>query len=122
MAFTQISSTNIANGSILPVQVSSAFQAEYATQAELAVVANTANTANELAGGILKISNVSVSNSAYTVLDDTAVNTGGGYIVVTGSGFQSGATVIVDTTTATSTTFVNTTTLRAQVSAKAAAT
>ena len=122
MSFTQISATNIANGSILPVQVSAAFQAEYATQAELAVVANTANTANTLAGGILKVSNVSVSNSTYTVLDDTAVNTGGGYIVVTGAGFQSGATVIVDTTTATSTTFVDNTTLRAQVPAKAAAT
>lgn len=69
-----------------------------------------------------KITTVNVANSAYTVLDDTAVNTGGGYIVVTGSDFQSGAVVLVDTTQATSTTFVNSTTLRAQLPSKSAGT
>ncbi len=69
-----------------------------------------------------KVTTVNVANSSYTVLDDTAVNVGGGYIVVTGSDFQSGAVVLVDTTQATSTTFVNSTTLRAQIPAKSAAT
>ena len=69
-----------------------------------------------------KITTVNVANSAYTVLDDTAVNIGGGYIVVTGTDFQSGAIVLVDTTQATSTTFINSTTLRAEVPAKSAAT
>jgi len=68
-----------------------------------------------------KVTTVNVANSAYTVLDDTAVNIGGGYIVVTGSDFQSGAIVLVDTTQATSTTFVNSTTLRAELPAKSAA-
>lgn len=69
-----------------------------------------------------KVTTVNVANSSYTVLDDTAVNVGGGYIVVTGSDFQSGAVVLVDTTQATSTTYVNSTTLRAQIPAKSAAT
>ena len=58
-----------------------------------------------------KITTVNVANSAYTVLDDTAVNIGGGYIVITGSGFESGAQVIIDTTTATSVSYINNTTL-----------
>lgn len=122
MAFTQILSTNIANGAILPVQVSDSFQATYALQADLANVANTANTANELAGGILKVANVTIANSSYAVLDDTAANTEGAYLIISGSGFQSGATVIVDNTNATSTTYVNTSTLHAQVPAKTAGT
>jgi hypothetical protein len=68
-----------------------------------------------------KILYANVANSAFTVLDDTAVNVGGGYIVVTGSSFVSGATVLIDTTTASAVTFVNSTTLRVQVPAKAAA-
>jgi alpha-tubulin suppressor-like RCC1 family protein len=68
-----------------------------------------------------KVLYANVANSAFTVLDDTAVNVGGGYIVVTGSEFQSGATVLIDTTPASAVTFVNSTTLRVQVPTKAAA-
>ena len=68
-----------------------------------------------------KVLYANVANSAFTVLDDTAVNIGGGYIVVTGSDFQSGATVLIDTTSASAVTFVNSTTLRVQVPTKAAA-
>jgi hypothetical protein len=68
-----------------------------------------------------KVLYANVANSAFTVLDDTAVNIGGGYIVVTGSDFQSGATVLIDTTPASAVTFVNSTTLRVQVPTKAAA-
>lgn len=70
----------------------------------------------------VKISNVSIANSTYTVLDDTAVNVGGGYIVITGAGFNSGAQVIIGGTNATSVTRVSSTELRAQVPAKSAAT
>lgn len=70
----------------------------------------------------VRIANVSIANSTYTVLDDTAVNVGGGYIVVTGAGFQSGAQVVINETPATSTTFVSSTELRAQIGAKSAAT
>jgi alpha-tubulin suppressor-like RCC1 family protein len=68
-----------------------------------------------------KVLYANVANSAFTVLDDTAVNVGGGFIVVTGSDFVSGATVLVDTTLASSVTFVNSTTLRVQIPSKAAA-
>ena len=69
-----------------------------------------------------KISAITETDNTYTSLDDTAMNTAGGYLVITGSDFQSGASVIIDTTTANSTTFVNTSTLQAQVPAKAAGT
>jgi hypothetical protein len=69
-----------------------------------------------------KILTVVETDATYTALDDTAMNTAGGYLVITGSDFQSGASVIIDTTTANSTTFVNTSTLRAQVPAKSAGT
>lgn len=69
-----------------------------------------------------KINTVSYANSTFTVLDDTAVNTGGGYIVITGSNFAEGATVIVDQSSASAVTRVNSTTLNVQVPAKSAAT
>lgn len=74
------------------------------------------------AGGGPKVTNVQVANSTYSVMDDTAVDLVGGYIVITGTGFESGATVLIDNTTATSTTFVSSTQLRAQIPAKSAGT
>jgi len=68
-----------------------------------------------------KITTVNVANSAFSVLDDTAVNVGGGYIVITGANFQSGASVLIDTTPASAVTFVNTSILRVQVPARSAA-
>ena len=49
--------------------------------------------------GIL-ISNIQVTDSGYTVLDDTAVDTAGGYIKITGSGFASGCSVLINQTAA----------------------
>ena len=69
-----------------------------------------------------KISNITETDNTYTALDDTAMNTSGGFIVITGADFQSGASVIIDTSTANSTTYVNTSTLRAELPAKAAGT
>ena len=70
----------------------------------------------------VKISNIQVTNSGGTVLDDTAVDTAGGYILLTGSGFASGCQVLINNVPATSVTFVNSTTVRAQVPATAAGT
>jgi hypothetical protein len=67
-----------------------------------------------------KILYANVASNTYTILDDAAVNVGGGYIVITGAEFQSGATVLIDVTPATSVTYVNTTTIQAQVPAKSA--
>lgn len=69
-----------------------------------------------------RINAVSYANSTFVVSSNTSVNTGGGYIVVTGKNFATGATVIVDTTSASAVTRVNSTTLNVQVPPKSAAT
>jgi hypothetical protein len=69
-----------------------------------------------------KITGISVTNSSYTVLDDTAVSIGGGYIKITGTGFTSGSQVLIGTVAATSVSFVSSTELRAQLPATGAGT
>ena len=103
MAFTKITSTNISDYAIDTQQLSNTATAAFAkTLAPKILYAN-------------------VASNTYTILDDAAVNVGGGYIVVTGAEFQSGAQVLIDTTLASSVTYVNSTTLRAQIPAKSAA-
>lgn len=68
------------------------------------------------------ITSITVTNSSWTPLDDSAVSTSGGYIVITGTNFASGCNVIISSTNATSVTFVNSTTLRVQVPAMSAGT
>ena len=103
MAFTKITSTNISDYAIDTQQLSNTATAAFAkTLAPKILYAN-------------------VASDTYTILDDTAVNVGGGYIVVTGAEFQSGAQVLIDTTLASSVTYVNSTTLRAEIPAKSAA-
>jgi alpha-tubulin suppressor-like RCC1 family protein len=95
------------------------------TQLQATSIADGAITTEKFSGDVslsIKVSNVAISNSTYTVLDDTAVNVGGGYIVITGAGFQSGAQVLINRDEATSVSFVDSTTLRAQVPAKDAGT
>ena len=65
-----------------------------------------------------KITSVQVTDSSYTVTSATAVSASGGYIVINGSNFTSGAQVVIGTKTATSIGFVSATQLRAQVPAQ----
>ena len=68
--------------------------------------------------GFMTVSNVAVTDSSYTVLDDTPnISTSGGYIRLTGRGFVSGCVVYVGGVAATSTTFVSSTEVRAQIAA-----
>ena len=69
-----------------------------------------------------KISNIAVTDSSYTVVDDTAVSTAGGNIQITGTNFVTGCQVLVNTTAATAVTFVSSTTVRAQLPATTAGT
>lgn len=69
-----------------------------------------------------KITNIQVTDSSYTVLDDTAVNTAGGYIKITGTGFVSGCNVLINQTTATSVAFVSSAEVRVQLPATTAGT
>ena len=112
MALTRIQAQNINDGAITTVKLSSNTTAAFANSASFA------DFASSLAP---KVTTVNVANSSFAVLDDTAVNVGGGYIVVTGTNFQSGVTVLIDTTPASAVTRVSDTTLRVQVPAKAAA-
>jgi len=68
------------------------------------------------------ITNIQITDSSYNVLDDTAVALSGGFIKITGTGFQTGCEVIIGTVLATSVTFVNSTTVHAQVPALVAST
>lgn len=70
------------------------------------------------ANGFMTVSNVAVTDSSYNVLDDTPnISTAGGYIKLTGRGFVSGCVVYVGGTPATSTTFISSTEVRAQIAA-----
>ena len=77
-------------------------------------------TLNVLGGP--KITAIEVTDSSYNVLDDTAVSLTGGYIKITGTGFTTGCRVLINNTPASSVTFVDSTTVRAQVGAKDAGT
>jgi alpha-tubulin suppressor-like RCC1 family protein len=112
MPLTRIQAGSFATGAIQTVDLSSNTTATFATSASVAEFATSLAP---------KVSSVNVANNAFAVLDDTAVNTGGGYIVVTGTNFAEGVTVLVDTTPAPVITRVNSTTLRVQVPAKVAA-
>jgi hypothetical protein len=63
------------------------------------------------------ISTVSIANSSYVIVDDTAVSNAGGYAVIAGSNFVSGAQVLFGSTSATSVTYVDSSTLRVEVPA-----
>ena len=87
-------------------------------------IANSAITSSKLAGEVTtlisqgggpRITGIQVTNSSYTVLDDTAVDIAGGYIKITGTGFASGCQVLVNSIAAASTTFVSSTEVRAQL-------
>ena len=104
MPFTQVTSSNLDN--TINTKLAAA-------EAANAAVANIVS---------LAISSVQIADSSYNVLDDTAANTSGGYLVINGTGFTNQCVVIVGTTNATSTTFANTKQLRAQVPGLAAAT
>ena len=130
-----IKSYNIANSSIKTVSFDSATSNSINIAAVAFASANAANAlaqaANTLiASQTLQVANIaptinviSITDSSYNVLDDTAANTTGGYLQVTGSNFQSGVILMVGTSnTALTTTLVNSTTLRAQIPAIAAGT
>jgi len=71
-------------------------------------------------GGGPTISNVSVTDSSYILSNTTPyIDSTGGYIKITGTGFAAGCTVYVSGTPATSTTFISSTEVRAQVGAAA---
>ncbi len=88
---------------------------------------NVTTTGTITAGGStvaasVLITSIQITDSSYNVLDDTAISTSGGYIKITGSGFKTGAVIVIGSTNATATGFVNSTTLTAQIPALTAGT
>jgi len=73
-------------------------------------------------GGGPKITNVQITDNAYTVIDDTAVALTGGYIKIVGTGFVTGCQVIIGSLVVTSVSYISATEVRAQVPAQAAGT
>jgi len=69
-----------------------------------------------------KITTVTYTDASYVATAATSVSTSGGYIKLTGTGFTSGCSVAINTTAATTTTYVNTTTVNVAVPALAAGT
>lgn len=72
------------------------------------------------AGATVTISSIQITDSGGNVLDDTAVNTSGGYIKINGTSFTGGASIIIGSTVATSITYVSPTVYLAQVPAQTA--
>jgi hypothetical protein len=82
----------------------------------------TTSSWGTVAAAVPKITSIPITDSSYTVLDDTAVSTAGGYIKIIGTGFTTGSQVLIGTVLATSVSFISSTELRAQVPATAAGT
>jgi hypothetical protein len=82
---------------------------------------NIEQTTLDVLSGGPAIANIQIANSSYGVLDDTAVDTAGGYIIINGSKFSNGCSVLIGNTVATSVTFVSSSVIRAQVPARSAA-
>jgi hypothetical protein len=123
-----IKTYNIANNSIKSFNFDSGINASLTDASNANTNAQAANSVAQSANTLVQsqtlslanvapvINVISICDSSYNVLDDTAANTTGAYLQITGSNFQSGAIVMVGSTnTATSTTLVNSNTLRAQI-------
>ncbi len=68
-------------------------------------------------GATVNISSIQIANSTFVVKDDTAIDTAGGFMIINGTGFQSGAVVYIQGTAATSTAFVSSSRLNVTVPA-----
>jgi len=68
-------------------------------------------------GATVNISSIQIANSTFVAKDDLAIDTAGGYMIINGTGFQSGAVVYIQGTAATSTSFVSSSRLNVTVPA-----
>ena len=77
-------------------------------------------TSANSSSGLPKITAVTYTNSSYVNNSGTSVSTSGGYIQLTGTGFASGCSVVIQNTAATTTTYVSATTVNVAVPAMSA--
>ena len=104
MTIQKLPGTAITPGTITVVQLES-------------TVATTVST-----GGGPKITNLAITSNVNVTLDDTAVDLTGGFIRLTGTGFNTGCLVYAGLLPAASTTFISNTEVRAQLAAQSAGT
>jgi hypothetical protein len=128
-----IKSYNIANNSIKSFVFDSGVANTVNAASIASAVAISANVAAQAVGTFVTlqtqliantpplINTISITDSSYNVLDDTAANTTGGFCVITGLRFTSPATVVFGSAAAPAVTYVNETTLRVQIPALTAA-
>jgi len=95
--------------------------ATIATSVAAAAFASANTNAAILANSAPLITTIQIADSSYNVLDDTAANTTGGFVVITGSGFTNSSTVVFGSTAAPAVSYVSPTVLRAQTPALTAA-
>jgi alpha-tubulin suppressor-like RCC1 family protein len=126
---------NIANNSIKSFVFDSSVANTFNAASVASAVAISANVAAQAVSTFVTlqtqqvaalppiINTISITDSSYNSLNVAELSISGGYLQITGSNFQSGAVVVVGSSnTALSTTFVDSTTLRAQIPALAAGT
>jgi len=124
----QIREINNAGSNIIPLTVQAQGTTTTSTVSVIDFVGNVVATNDgsvvtvTIEAGSPKMSSIIVTDSSYNNLDDTAVALEGGYIKIIGSGFASGCSVLIGNVPATSTTFISSTEVRAQVPATSAGT
>lgn len=124
----QIREINNAGSNIIPLTVKAQGTTTTSTVSVIDFVGNVVATNDgsvvtvTIEAGSPKMSSIIVTDSSYNNLDDTAVALEGGYIKIIGSGFASGCSVLIGNVPATSTTFISSTEVRAQVPATSAGT
>jgi hypothetical protein len=90
--------------------------------ANTVTVAGTSVTGGGGSSSFPGILTIKVTSNNYSFLDDTSVNTSGGFIQVGGVNFNANCTLLIGANNVISSAFVNTTTIQAQVPAAAAGT
>jgi len=111
ITYTNISNTGVTPGNYINPNITVNAQGQITLASNGSGIGNTPG---------VRITGVTITDNTYTALDDTAVSTSGGYIVIIGSGFLTGCQVVIGSLIATSVSFVNSNTIQVQVPAQAA--
>ncbi len=85
-------------------------------------VASTTDVVNTIATAVIKISNIQVTGNTFVPLDDTAVDTAGGFVRINGAGFVAGCSVLIGSQSASAVSFLSATALGVTVPALSAGT
>jgi hypothetical protein len=123
---TKISNMTVDSGSSFPSNPSAGEIFFKTDDAQLFMYQGTewVQITGEIAASTPKIASVVITDSSYNGIDDTAVDTAGGYVQILGSGFTEGASVLIGQTVinAQNVTYISSSELRAVIPARSAGT